>query len=78
VLVGDAGLARHRLRGAAGLGAARARVRERVELPWHIADDVASVSAVFVRPFWIGDGARSACSRFLQTRLWTWRPATRS
>ena len=55
-------------------GSATARLErasgERVELPrLLLADDVASISAVFVRPFWIGDGRSLGTLQFLQTRL---------
>jgi hypothetical protein len=71
VLVGDAGLVpgiayavrqrTARLERASG---------ERVDLPrLLLADDVASISAVFVRPFWIGDGRSLGTLEFLQTRL---------
>jgi hypothetical protein len=43
---------------------------ERVEVPSFIlADDMASVLAVFVRPFWLGDGTALGWLQFLQTRF---------
>jgi hypothetical protein len=71
VLVGDAGLepgiayavrqVAARLEPASG---------ERVDLPrLLLADDVASITAVFVRPFWIGDGRSLGTLQLLQTQL---------
>jgi hypothetical protein len=71
VLVGDAGLqpgiayavrqVAARLEPASG---------EKVELPrLLLADDVATISAIFARPFWVGDGRSLGTLQFLQTQL---------
>jgi hypothetical protein len=71
VLVGDAGIepgiayaVRHvaaRLERASG---------ERVDVPrLLLADDVATIGAVFARPFWLGDGRSLGTLQFVQTRF---------
>ena len=71
VLVGDAGLepgiayavrqVAARLEPASG---------ERVDLPrLLLADDVANITAVFARPFWMGDGRSLSTLQLLQTQL---------
>jgi len=71
VLVGDAGLAPGIAYAARQISARLERASgESVDLPrLLLADDVASISAVFVRPFWIGDGRSLGTLQFLQTRL---------
>ena len=71
VLVGDAGLTPGIAYAVRQLAATLERASgERVDLPrLLLADDVATISAVFVRPFWIGDGRSLGTLQFLQTRL---------
>jgi hypothetical protein len=71
VLVGDAGLAPGIAYAVRPVSAQLERASgEHVDLPrLLLADDVASISAVFARPFWIGDGRSLGLLQFLQTRL---------
>jgi hypothetical protein len=71
VAVGDSAIEPGIAYGARLLSARLERASgERVEVPSFIlADDMASVLAVFVRPFWIGDGTSLGWLQFLQTRF---------
>jgi hypothetical protein len=71
VLVGDAGLTPGISYAVRQVSARRERASgERVDLPrLLLVDDFASIAAVFVRPFWIGDGRSLGTLQFLQTRL---------
>ena len=71
VLVGDAGLTPGIAYAVRQVAAKLERASgERIDLPrLLLADDVATISAVFVRPFWIGDGRSLGTLQFLQTRL---------
>ena len=71
VLVGDAGLEPGIAYAVRQVSAQLERASgERVDLPrLLLADDVASISAVFARPFWIGDGRSLGTLQLLQTQL---------
>ncbi len=71
VLVGDVGLEPGIAYAVRQVAAQLERASgERVDLPrLLLADDVANITAVFARPFWIGDGRSLGTLQFLQTRL---------
>jgi hypothetical protein len=71
VLVGDAGLSPGIAYAVKPVSAQLERASgERTPLPrLLLADDVASISAVFVRPFWIGDGRSLGLLQLLQAKL---------